>query len=232
MESIPYILERARRRSVGIWVTEASEVVVRAPHRLSVSEIEKIVQKKSAWILDRKSYFASLQERFPKKQFISGELFPFLGSFLQLDVRFSPQKRVRIENEGDRLVAWGSEATADRIQTAILRFYQKEALKVLTERVGFFAQIMRLNPRSIRVRNQKRRWGSCSSKAALSFNWRLVLMPLDILDYVVIHELCHIPHPNHSPRFWKLVEEFAADYKTKRAWLRDESDPYVHPFTF
>ena len=102
----------------------------------------------------------------------------------------------------------------------------EEALKVIPERVEYFAKVIGVTYGKITVRNQKTRWGSCSSKGNLNFNWKLVLMPPEILDYVVVHELAHRKEMNHSPLFWKEVAAVLPDYRERRAWLREHGRDY------
>lgn len=99
--------------------------------------------------------------------------------------------------------------------------YRKAARETLTARVAYYHTITGGNYTSITIRDQKTRWGSCSSRGTLSFNYRLIFAPLKILDYVVVHELCHLTHMNHSKDFWSMVEQIMPDYKECRLWLRE-----------
>lgn len=102
--------------------------------------------------------------------------------------------------------------------------YRQAAKEYIPKRAAHFAALLGVTYEKITIRDQKTRWGSCSSKGTLSFNWRLMLAPPAVLDYVVIHELCHLKEMNHSPRFWRLVEQMMPDYKTKRQWLKENGN--------
>lgn len=102
--------------------------------------------------------------------------------------------------------------------------YRQAAKEYIPKRAAHFAALLGVTYENITIRDQKTRWGSCSSKGTLSFNWRLMLAPPAVLDYVVIHELCHRKEMNHSPRFWRLVEQIMPDYKTKRQWLKENGN--------
>ena len=104
---------------------------------------------------------------------------------------------------------------------AIVNKHKKYARKIFEAKVAYYNQFTGGNYTSIAIRDQKTRWGSCSGRGTLSFNWRLILAPPEILDYVVVHELCHLTHMNHSKEFWKLVESVIPDYKLKRKWLKE-----------
>jgi predicted metal-dependent hydrolase len=101
------------------------------------------------------------------------------------------------------------------------------ANRVIPERVRLFAAKMDARYNQIHIREQKTRWGSCSSRKNLNFNWKLVLMPPEILDYVIIHELCHLSEMNHSDRFWNLVQVYCPDYRQRKKWLRDNGMKYI-----
>ena len=102
--------------------------------------------------------------------------------------------------------------------------YRQAAREYIPKRADYFAQRIGVSYERIRIAEQKTRWGSCSSRGTLSFNWKLMLAPPKVLDYVVVHELCHRKEMNHSPRFWKLVEEIIPDYKEYRKWLKENGN--------
>ena len=102
--------------------------------------------------------------------------------------------------------------------------YIRKAKETITKRASYFARLMGVSYRNITIREQKTRWGSCSSEKNLNFNWKLILAPPEVLDYVVVHELCHRLEMNHSPRFWAQVERVLPDYKVSRKWLREHGN--------
>ncbi len=104
---------------------------------------------------------------------------------------------------------------------ALVNKHKKYARKIFESRVTYFHQFTGGNYTSITIRDQKTRWGSCSGRGTLSFNWRLILAPPEILDYVVVHELCHLTHMNHSKEFWGFVGSVIPDYKIRRKWLKE-----------
>ncbi len=124
----------------------------------------------------------------------------------------------RVEIEGSYLKVYYREKDSKR--ALIEKFYREQALVYLTERVHFFAQKLGVSIGTIRVKNQKTRWGSCSAKGNLNFNWKIIRESDDIIDYLVIHEVCHRKEMNHSARFWALVESFDADYSVHVKYLR------------
>jgi len=224
MEEIPYTLVRSvRRRTVGITVKPDGTVAVRAPRGLSGEQIDLIVAGKSGWIRKRLAMSSLHEEHHRPRTFADGEEFPFLGETYRLE-RVAGLKGVAIM--GDRLcVGTGRSGSREseeprRMAARITRWYRLHAAGIITGRVEHYSSHLGLKPAAVRLKTLKSRWGSCSSRGNLNFNWLLVLAPIHILDYVVVHELCHFAHPDHSPRFWGMVESILPDYRERRKWLR------------
>lgn len=119
---------------------------------------------------------------------------------------------------------WVVEEKEELLTVKELRNLARDAAAYIPERVSFYASLMDVSYGRITIRNQKSRWGSCSSKGNLNFNCLLMLAPLEIIDYVVVHELCHRREMNHSPLFWREVEKVLPDYKKRRKWLKDNGE--------
>lgn len=113
------------------------------------------------------------------------------------------------------------------IRNALVEWYEQHALERLIEKTKRYAGIMGVTPHLISVRDYKSRWGSCSSKGEISYNWRIIIAPHHIVDYVVVHELCHLKHPNHSPAYWKSVKREISDYEVCRRWLKEHGSSLV-----
>lgn len=108
-----------------------------------------------------------------------------------------------------------------------IRRLKQQARRVLTEKTDYYKSLLGVDYQRIRIGSQRTRWGSCSSKGTLSYNWHLVLMPEQIMDYVVVHELCHLLEMNHSERFWEKVGELLPDYDNRRRWLKENGNRYL-----
>ena len=119
----------------------------------------------------------------------------------------------------------------ERLTAEMLRELAKEAVRYIPERAAFYAPLIGVDYGRITIRNQRSRWGSCSSKGNLNFNCLLMLTPPEILDYVVVHELCHRVEMNHSPFFWQEVENILPDYKKRRKWLKDNGEKIMRRMT-
>lgn len=139
--------------------------------------------------------------------------------------RFLNQKRFWIYKQAKHQMD-SMEKRVNRSEEEVRRL-KEQARITLTARTDYYAEILQVKYQKIRIGSQKTRWGSCSSRGTISYNWHLVLMPEIILDYVVVHELCHLIEMNHSPQFWSRVENVLPDYRDRRAWLKKHGDEYL-----
>lgn len=220
-----YQLKRSpRRRTVAISIHPEQGLVVYSPARLSHKWLEEVLQEKAGWILSKTQEAEDARALIATPRWEAGETLPYQGAVLPLRISHEPiPTGVRIE--GDALVLnlpfdFPESIGPDRIRSEILGWYREQAKRVLHNRVNHFQEITGLKARVVRIKDQKRRWGSCSAEGTLNFNWRLILAPPDILDYVVVHELCHLRMLNHSPSFWRLVESVLPDFRERKSWLR------------
>ena len=222
MDGIHYTIVRsARRKTVGIGVSPDDRVTVRAPFSLDERRIREIVEEKSAWIIKRMALNRERAGRIRPREYADGEEFFFLGKPYLLE-RVMGWRGVALM-DGRLCVGvprTGGEREGRRIALCISRWYRAHALGILVERVNAFRERLGVNSCAVRIKTLRSRWGSCSTRGNLNFNWLLVLAPLEIIDYVVVHELCHFVHHDHSTRFWKLVESVLPDYRERRRWLK------------
>ena len=170
---------RSNRKTLAIEITSLGEVRVRAPYRISESEILRFVEAKSSWI---EKHLEKIEEDKSVLEFTS------------------------------------------KISEEELRKLTKLAKEIISEKVAYYARIMNVSYGRISIRRQKTRWGSCSREGNLNFNVLLMMAPPEVLDYVVVHELCHRLEMNHSPRFWNQVEKVLPGYKKERRWLKEHGN--------
>ncbi|MDH7511994.1 MAG: SprT family zinc-dependent metalloprotease [Clostridiales bacterium] len=225
---IEYRIKRGRRKkSVAITIANTSQVVVSAPRVLSNEEIRELVQKKAGWIQKKQAYFRELRKLHPEKEYVSGEQVLFLGRKYRLKVIEKEDgpiselmlmgRRITISINKDM----PEEKRKEIIREALTKWYYSRATEVILQRAKRYSQLLNLAPKKIIVRNQQKRWGSCSKNGALRFNWRISMAPVSIIDYVVVHEICHLKQKNHSSDFWRQVALVLPDYKKRRQWLRE-----------
>lgn len=218
---IAYTLERRNRKTLGITIQPSGAISVLAPYDTSQENIEKILQKKSAWI--HKKLRLRENQQLPQRleQFCGGERLPYLGHDYTLvivnEIGFK-QCKVMLEDTSIRVHIASTEL--HRIREILEKWYKLQAETIFEKRMLHFMQHFPVQPRKIRIKSQKNRWGSCSVNQDLNLNWRCILAPLDIVDYVLVHELTHLLHMNHSKAFWKALERVIPDYKIRHQWLR------------
>ncbi|HEY3311015.1 MAG TPA: SprT family zinc-dependent metalloprotease [Anaerolineales bacterium] len=205
---------RSKRKTVSIQVYPDGRVVVRAPLRTPLKLINAFVQSKSGWI-DEKKALVSSRPVTPARQFTNGEKFWLLGK--QVPLRVMPSQRAALVFEDEFLLA---EKALSKALPLFERWYKVRAGAVLSERVKFYAEKHGFQYKKLRISSARTRWGSCSSLGTLSFTWRLVMAPLEVVDYVVIHELAHLKVKNHSAQFWNEVARLMPAYKAAREWLK------------
>lgn len=228
MEKHEYTLKRSERKSLAIAIESGGKVLVKAPVWLPEYRIELFLQEKSQWIAVKKAEVLRMEETKPAHTYESGDVFWLEGQEYRLRV-CSGAGLVSVNREKREILAECQSCSPKAVQKILEEFYRKEAenrcsklvrhrLLVLEEKAG---DSLFVKPGRITIRSQKTRWGSCSSKGNLNFNWRLIMAPGEVLDYVVVHELCHLVYMNHSAMFWKLVEEILPDYRKQRQWLKE-----------
>jgi len=221
VSSIPYSIrrsERARRARIQV-SAEGVEVVV--PRRLPMRDVEPFVEEKRAWIERTLRRMREAEEEFAPARLAAGGEVPYLGERLTLKVHVEPGRvRAHVARRDEALEVRVRAPGAETLRHALERWYRRRAREEIASRLD--AAVTRAGRRynGLQIRGQRSRWASCSSNGAMSFNWRLLLAPSEILDYVVEHEVVHLEVHDHSERFWELLGSSSADWERHEAWLR------------
>ena len=211
-------LIRSKRRTIALIIERDGSFTVRAPMRAPHSTIESFIKQKEDWITRTRKKMKSTQPTTGKK-YIDGEKFPFLGSFFDLKLVGPQRPSLRFES-GFTL----SRTAQIKGEQVFVRWYKARAFETISERVEKYSQQYGFTPKQVKISSAKTRWGSYSPNGTLNFTWRLVMAPLDVIDYVVVHELAHLRVKNHSSKFWKVVESIYPEYKKQRKWLRENGE--------
>jgi predicted metal-dependent hydrolase len=208
----------ARRRTLSLELRADGSLTVAAPQGLSLSTIRAFVASRRAWIDAKRALLEKSKPAAPRFQFHSGARLPYLGTELALTVSHAPARRAACRCESGSLVLKVPHDNA--IRPAIEAWYRREAATHAAARLAHFAPLVGRAARKLVIRAQRTRWGSCSARGTISLNWRLMQASPEILDYVVVHELCHLLVPNHSSRFWAEVARVLPEWRRRRAELR------------
>jgi len=207
---------RSKRRTLGLHISSDARLIIRAPERLSLETIRKIVARKHVWIQRKQQEIHRNAALRPVKKFNEGEQFLFQGQWCTL--RYTdPPSPVFEFNNNEFLLARQYAAQA---RSLLAGWYQRQAAAVIPQRVDYYSRRAGIRYARITVNNAKTRWGSCGHQATLNFSWRLVMCPPAVLDYVVAHELAHVEVRNHSSQFWECVSRLFPDYYSCRLWLK------------
>lgn len=210
---------RARRVRLVVQSGGALEVV--APHGVALARVEAALREHEAWILRTQARLAQVAPTAAPEPLTDGRSLPLAGQTLCLSLRTDAAPgRFRARQVGDQLILSLPQADEALARAALTRWYRHQAGGIIAERLAHWNTHYGYTWTRVAIKEQKTRWGSCSRQGALNFNWRLLLAPLPALDYVVIHELCHLKEPNHGLRFWALVAQTCPNHREWRGWLR------------
>jgi predicted metal-dependent hydrolase len=224
------ILREAFRRRLAMSVQLNDEIRVLAARSTRKQEFLQFLEFQKGWIEKRFEKNSQLRMQYPKKRYFSGESFLYLGephqlefieaqnSFGQISIE---QKLLKVEIPQMRARKFNADVSHPELADPLRNFYRHQGRKRIEARTKIFSEKMSLFPKELSFRSQKTRWGSCSASGNLSFNWRLIVAPPEVIDYVIVHELAHLKHHNHSQNFWGLVASVLPDYRNLRKWLRD-----------
>ena len=213
-KSIHYALLRAKRKTLEIAVHPDGRVLVKAPLRASQSAIEAKIYNKARWIHKQLKYFAQFQPRTPARQYVSGESHRYLGRQYRLKIVVSNQDRVRL-TQGYFWIET-TDKSPSYIKQLLDRWYRARAndyLCKLFEQCWLTFPSKHLTKPHLKLRKMRKRWGSLSAKGRLTLNTKLIQAPKDCIEYVLIHELCHLVHYNHSAKFYRLLARILPDWR-------------------
>lgn len=235
-ETITINIIRSKRSTACLRIQPDGTVEVRGPRLMSDAFVREFIQAKADWIIQRRREVVEHQSKKKVHNFQSGDVFLYLGEAYVLTLVAAGRKRVELVREvvenkqqviqemqtiDNKFIVYTTYFEPRNVEKQIKEWYKKQAVEYITERVEHYAQTVSENYTEITMENRKGRWGSCSSKGELTFNWRLMLAPQEIIDYVVVHELCHLKHMDHSPQYWKAVGSILPDYKVRKEWLKE-----------
>jgi len=206
---------RSNRKTLSLSFNENADLVIRAPHRVSDDEIQKFISEKSAWI-DNKQRLIKAQLKDNENQHSSGQCL-YLGSLYPLKIDNSNVEPISFNGH----IFTIANVNREKISLPLKSWYKKRFIEVALPRLSYFSDKHKLKVNQVRVKEQKTLWGSCSSKNNINLNYLLIMAPMKVIDYVIVHELVHTIHKNHSAKFWQKIETIMPNYKDARYWLNE-----------
>lgn len=215
------IIRTERSKSASIEI-EDDTVKVTVPQNLSDLRIEELIKNRTVWI--RQKLKIQTETIRPKdKEYVNGETFSYLGQNYRLKCLSGGSGEAKLTN-GYLTVSLAKDASGAAVggcvRQSLRQWYQARALEKLKEKTKRYSAILGVSPQSVGVKEYKARWGSCSSSGDVTYNWRIIMAPHHIVDYIVVHELCHLLEHNHGPKYWKHVQNVVPNYKECREWLK------------
>ena len=221
--TIEYHLSFATRKTLAIEVHPDLRVTVRAPEGSELETIQQKVKKRVPWILRQQRQFESYLPKLPPRQYVSGETHRYLGRQYRLKVSGSETEGVKL-SRGYFFITLRDKSDTERVKSLLLDWYRRQAERIFGERLEACLtklRFLQLDEPELEIRQMNTRWGSCTPEGKILLNLRLIQVPKETIDYVVVHELCHLKEHNHSQRFYELLNRVMPDWQKKRQKLNE-----------
>lgn len=216
---IEYTIKYSKRKTIAIHIEPSNNIIVKAPIGMDRNRLKELVESKGKWISNKLE--ESNDYKIQKRTYKNGELFLFLGKEYPLDLKIDETASVlsvEIINNSLRIIT--NTEDKDSIKNLLEEFYRNQTRIIIQDRIKYYQKYFIVRPNNIRIKKQKTRWGSCSSLKNLNFNLKLSMAKLSVIDYIVVHEMSHLIHLNHSKDFWNLVKSVLPNYKDEKDWLK------------
>jgi len=226
MDGLKYTLNRSNRKSMGISIERDGKIIVTAPHQVELIDIEKFVSEKRIWIYQKLAKKKALNREGPKREFVNGQGFLYLGKSYRLklidDAGIKPGKSWKTAP----LRLWHgyfelAETEKAKARGHFISWYRKQIKKQLKERIPRYDKRIGVKVKDVRILDLGHRWASCSRNGSINFNWRSVMAPVWVFDYILVHEMVHMIERGHSDRFWSMVSRVIPDYEEYARWLNE-----------
>ena len=218
--TIPYSIIKSNRRKTSQITVDKDNVVVRTPSSKTTSEIKKIVDGKKKWIFRKQLEFQKQKSDIAKFSYTDGTKFLYLGRNLTLKI-LKNKKTESVSLKKDTIIVSIKSKMSSKV--LVKKLYQEwlmeKSSQIFTSRLNKISKKLKLKPRKIIIKNLKDRWGSATSDDTINLNMNLIKSPMSVIDYVILHELCHLKIKGHSDKFWQMVKKFMPNYDEQKRWL-------------
>lgn len=221
-ETVEYELRRSTDASEPRIDVDIHGVTVVLPE-CADNQPAELLKENASWVLEKRRVYQRYREEAPERAFEAGEMFPYLGESHELVVE--PRQSHTVSNRTIRLRQSAVEQSS--IKQVLQNFYRSRARQHFADRADQYASRMGVEYEQIEVRNQRTKWGSCSTSGTLGLNWRLMMASPEVIDYIVVHELAHLRESNHTQAFWDIVAEYIPDYPEHAEWLTENSTQLI-----
>ncbi len=231
-ENIDVNVVYRKRKNISIRIIPRNTIEIISPRSVSISFLKKVLEEKSSWIMKTLDKFENVDESFKDRKYINGEIFYYLGKEYKLKI--IEDKNIQnnksycyINMEDENLIITTNNNEAEYIKNELKKWYKIESEKIVIKRLEVLKKerpiMNELEPNIIKIKEQKKRWGSCTSKKTIYINSRISMARIDVIDYILVHEFSHLVHMNHSKDFYNLVGEILPDFRKSEKWLKENS---------
>ncbi len=218
-KDIAYTLSRSERKTGSIYIERDGQVSILVPEDLADADVESLIEKKLVWIYKNLAEWCDMNATQVEREFVNGEGFLYLGRSYRLQLVEEQSQTLQLKNGYFSLLTTSNEKQVNAHEV-FKEFYREKGYQKLSERVGYYAPQMGVVPKGVKVQELQHRWASCTPTGMLNFHWKCMMAPLTIVDYIVVHELAHLIHDNHTEAFWNEVDKVLPDYLDRKQWLR------------
>jgi predicted metal-dependent hydrolase len=221
--TVAFTLRRSdRARHARLEISARGGLTVVVPANYSTDRVRLLLNEKRRWITAKLDKYGDTESPTPRRPVTAGDTLPYLGRELKIETVDGKGKTAVVCIDRRRLVLSVAGGHGD-LRQVLERWYRSEARDQIAPMVDEICHRMGVSHNEIRLKGHRSLWGSCSRTRNLNFNWRLVMTPIPVIEYVVIHELAHLKEMNHSPRFWRIVESYCPEWRARRQWLTEHS---------
>ncbi len=226
IDSLEYSLRRSNRKSMGIAIERDGAIFVTAPHQAKFNEIEKFVSEKKIWIYQKLAKKKTLNREKPRREFVNGQGFLYLGKSYRLKLTDNGKMKSARSPNVTVLRLWHgyfelAESEKANARNHFISWYRKQIKEQLKARIPRYDKRIGVTVKDTRILDLGHRWASCGRNGVINFNWRSVMAPVWVLDYILVHEMVHLIERGHTDRFWRLVSRVIPDYEEHALWLNE-----------
>ncbi len=223
-ETLDFRVEYGKGHKMSVQVDVFGVVVVKALNGTSDEEVIKCVSAHAEQLMLKVKAIEAHRQVPKEKVYLDGEMFLYLGKEYPIKITLDENlKENKVDFDGKCLHILTKSDEETVLKECLKRFYIRACKKMIQGRIALFQPEFQVKPRSVDVVESKVNWGTCNNDRKLTFNWRLMMSPVEIIDYIVVHEMCHMVHLNHERSFWRLVGKILPDYEKRQAWLAVKS---------
>ena len=218
--TISYTVVKSNRRKTSQITVDKDSVVVRTPVSKRMAEIKEIVDGKKQWIFRKQLQFQKQRSVVQKPTFISGSKLSYLGRNITLKIlKNRKTEAVTLKKDTITISIKSKRISKNTIKKLYQKWLMKKATKLFETKVAKLSKKVKLKPSKINIKDLKNRWGSATSDNTINLNMNLIKAPSSVIDYVILHELCHLKIKGHSDKFWSMVKKYMPNYEDQRRWL-------------